>query len=89
MKAPRGVDVYLYSFFNLVARWEWVVNATPRPLYARERPGTHCTGGWVGPLAGLDGGGKSPPPPSGIRTPDRPARRKSLYRLSYHAQYEH
>jgi hypothetical protein len=26
----------------------WVVTATPRPLY-RERPGTHCTGGWVCP----------------------------------------
>jgi hypothetical protein len=24
-------------------------------LYPRERtPGTHCTGGWVGPSAGLD-----------------------------------
>ena len=37
----------------------WVVNATPRPLYPRERPGTHCTGRWVGPRAGLDGCGKS------------------------------
>ena len=27
----------------------WVVNTTPRLLYARERPGTHCVGGWVGP----------------------------------------
>ena len=26
-------------------------------------PGTHCTGGWVGPMAGLDGCGKSRPPP--------------------------
>jgi hypothetical protein len=26
----------------------WVVNATPRPLYPRERPGTHYIGGWVG-----------------------------------------
>jgi len=25
----------------------WVVNATPRPLYPRERAGTHCTGDWV------------------------------------------
>ena len=33
----------------------WVVNTTPRPLYPRERPGTHCIGGWVGPRAGLDG----------------------------------
>jgi len=41
----------------------WVVNATPRPLYPRERPGTHCIGGWVGPTASLDGCGKSRPPP--------------------------
>ena len=41
----------------------WVVNATPRPLYPREIPGTPCIGGWVGPRAGLDGCGKSRPPP--------------------------
>jgi hypothetical protein len=41
----------------------WVVNATPQPLYPRERPGTHCTGGWVGPRAGQDGCGKSRPAP--------------------------
>jgi hypothetical protein len=41
----------------------WVVNATPRPLYPRERPGTHCIGGWVGSRAGLDGCRKSRPPP--------------------------
>ena len=28
-----------------------------------ERPGTHCTRGWVGTSAGLDGYGKSRPPP--------------------------
>ena len=39
------------------------VSTTPRPLYFRERPGTHCTGGWVGPTAGLDGFGKSRLPP--------------------------
>jgi hypothetical protein len=37
----------------------WVVNATPRPLYLRKRPSTHCTGGWVRARAGLDGCGKS------------------------------
>jgi len=57
----RGINVYLYSFFNLGARWVWVVKATPRPLYPRERPGTHCIGGWVGPRAGLDGCRKSRP----------------------------
>ena len=39
----------------------WVVNATLRPLYSRERPGTPCIGGWVGPRADLDGCGKSRP----------------------------
>ena len=41
----------------------WVVNATPRPLYPRERPGTHCIGDWVGLRAGLDRCGKSCLPP--------------------------
>jgi hypothetical protein len=53
-------------FFNLGARWGWVVNATPRPLYPREEPSTHCIEGWVGPRAGLDGCGNSPPPPPGF-----------------------
>ena len=39
----------------------WVVSATPRPLYPRENPGTHCKGGWVVPRVGLDGCGKSHP----------------------------
>jgi hypothetical protein len=39
-----------------------VVNATPRLLYNRQRAGTHCTGGWLGTSAGLDGCGKSRPP---------------------------
>jgi hypothetical protein len=37
----------------------WVVSATPRPLYPREIPASHCIGGWVGHRAGLDGCGKS------------------------------
>jgi len=41
----------------------WMINARPRPLYPRERPGTHCIGGWVGPRAGLDDCGKSRSPP--------------------------
>ena len=62
-------------------RWGRVVNATAQPLYPRERPGTHSTGGWMGPRADLDRCGKSPP--TGIRSPDRPARSESLYRLSF------
>jgi len=41
----------------------WEVYATSQPLYLRERFGTPCIGGWVGPRAGLDGCGKSRPPP--------------------------
>jgi len=41
----------------------WDVNVTPRPLYPRQRPGTHCIGGRVGPRACLDGCGKSRPQP--------------------------
>jgi hypothetical protein len=35
----------------------------PGRCLPREIPGTHCTGGWVGPRAGLDRCGKYRPPP--------------------------
>jgi len=57
-------------------------------LYPRERPGTHFTGGWVGPRAGLDRCGKSRPP-AGVRSPDHPACSRWLYRLSYWANKNH
>jgi hypothetical protein len=38
-----------------------VVSTSPRPLYPRETPGTHCTGGWVGPRASPDVCEKSRP----------------------------
>jgi hypothetical protein len=59
-------------------RGMWSASRHGRP-YPRES--THCTGGWVGPGAGLDRCGKSRP--TGIRFPDLPARSESLYRLSY------
>jgi len=52
-KAEGGVEVWIYSFLNLSTRWEWVVNAMYRPLYPRERPGTHYRGGWVGPTRSI------------------------------------
>jgi hypothetical protein len=39
----------------LVLRWRCLVNATPWPLYPRERPHTRCTGGWVALRAGRKG----------------------------------
>jgi hypothetical protein len=38
MKAQSGsIGVALYSFFNLDSRRRWMINATPRSLYARVR----------------------------------------------------
>ena len=59
----------------------WVVNVTPRPLYPQERSGTHCVGGWVVSMAGLDRAENLTL--TGIRSLDRPARSESLYRLNY------
>ena len=55
--------------------WEWIYRSTisltsdlhgggwetPYPCHfiPQEKPGTHCTGSWVGPRAGLDSCGKS------------------------------
>jgi hypothetical protein len=55
-----------------------------RALPPGERtPGTHCTGGWVGPRVGLDteARGKNPLSLPGIepRSPRRPVRRQTLY----------
>jgi len=38
----------------------------PAALHPRERPGTHFTGGWAGPRAGLDG--RKNLVPTGIRS---------------------
>jgi hypothetical protein len=59
MQAHRGVEIYLYFFFNLGSTKGWVINATYLPLYPRERHGAHCIGDWVGSREGLDGYGKS------------------------------
>ena len=63
-------------------RWGWGGQYHAPAALTRERPGTHCTRDCVGPRDRLDGCGKSLPP-TGIRSPDRPARSESLYRLSY------
>jgi len=57
----------------------------PAALYSRERPGTQCVEGWVGPRpvwTGLENLA-----PTGIRSPDRPPRSHSLYRLRYPAHW--
>jgi hypothetical protein len=69
---------------------DWSASRLGRAFPPGERtPGTHFTGGWVGPRAGLDteARGKNPLPLPGIepRSPGRPARSQTLYCLSYPA----
>jgi hypothetical protein len=87
MKAPgeRGsISSYSYSTSALDGS-EW---SASRP--GERTPVALCTGGWVGPRAGLCRGyRKNPLPLPGIepRSPGRPARSLTLYCLSYPAHY--
>jgi hypothetical protein len=51
-----GEEVYSYSFStSALDGGEWSASLPGRAFTPGERtPGTHCTGGWVGPRAGLD-----------------------------------
>jgi hypothetical protein len=63
----------------------WVFNTTPRPLYPRERPGTHYIGaGWASEpfCTGVENLA-----PNGIRSPNRPSHSESLYRRRYSGSY--
>ena len=78
----RGASVLL--FFNLGARWGWVVNATPRPLYHRKRDLVPIVRvGWEGGGATGRCGEKKNLTFTGIRTLNRQARVESLYQLRY------
>ena len=50
-------------------------------LPTEKKPGTHCTGTWLGPRACQDECAKSHI--NGIRSTDRPARSQSLYQLRH------
>jgi hypothetical protein len=65
-----------------VNSWRWEVSFTSQPLYPLGRAfGTHCTGGWVDPRAGLDDMEKW----KFLTLPwlGRPDRSQSLYRLLF------
>ena len=58
---PRDwVEVQLYSSMTTALEGVNGQQHATTAFYPRERPGTHCTGGWVGPRAGLDGQKISP-----------------------------
>ena len=79
-RSRRGVEVLLYSTFNLGAMWGQVVKATPTPLYTLERD----------PVPIVQGAGWTPGPvwtskenltPTWILSPDSQAHSESLHQL--------
>jgi hypothetical protein len=79
-RVSRGIAL---PFLDRGIRRGWVVNSTPQPHFTPGKdpvPIVHEAGWAPGPVRR---GGRSRP--TGIRSPDRPARSQSLYRLSYRA----
>jgi len=60
----------------------WVVSVTPRPALPQGKTPYPLYRRLSGPQGG-SGRVRKISPPTGIRSPDRPARSESLYRLSY------
>ena len=89
-KGQRGVEVSLYSFFNLGARWGVGGQRHAPAALPTEGPGSHCIGGWVGLRAGLDENGKYRPPPGfDPRTVHLVARRYTNYAIPAHSTKYH
>ena len=79
LRGSRCIDLLI---INIGARWGVVGHRhASAALPPGKSPGAHCAGGWVGPSAGLHGCGeqKISCPPTGVRTPNRPARSESRY----------
>jgi len=79
----RGSTGIALLFLDHDTRKGWGVSLTPWPLYPLERPGTHCTRGWMGLRTRLHRCENLAN--AWIRSPDRPTRSHSLYRLGYRA----
>jgi hypothetical protein len=71
-KAQRRDRGIALLFLDLGTRSGWVVSTPPRPLFPRERPGPHSTGGFVGPRDGLDVCETSRPPRASSPGPSSP-----------------
>jgi len=83
--AHRGSKGIALPFHDHGTRRVWGVSVTPRPLLIPGKDPVPIVqeAGWAsGPVWT---GAENLDPPTGIRSPDRPARSQSLYRLSYRA----
>jgi len=82
-RVGRGIALLFHD--RGTRRWVSGQQHAPAALYPVERPGTHCTGGWVGPRAGLDERIISSSPGFDPGTFQPVA--QSLYRLSCRANF--
>jgi hypothetical protein len=87
MKTYGGVDVQIHVFFtSALVGGEWSGSHPGCFTPGEIAHGTHWIWGWVGPRTGLDDMEKRKIlalPELEIRPLGRPARSRSLYRLSY------
>jgi len=83
--AHRGNRGIALLFLDHGTRRGWGVSVTPRPLFTpgKEKVPIVQEAGWA---PGSFWTRSKNLAPTGIRSPDRPARRQSLYRLRYAAQ---
>ena len=75
-----GVEVYLYSFFNLIARWGWLL----KPHSGRFTAGRETRYSLSQRMGGRPGSVWTCAENlviTGIRSPDRSARSESLYQI--------
>jgi hypothetical protein len=91
MKTYGGVDVQIHIFLtSALAGGVWSASRPGRFTAEERAPGTHWTGGWVDPRAGLNDVVKRKLftlPGLELRPLGRPARSQSLYRLRYPDSY--
>jgi hypothetical protein len=87
--APRHFDVWGIGgiaplFLHLGTRLKWSASRPGRFTPGEEAPGTHWTGGWVNPTAGLDAEAeRRRSDPCRESNPSPPACSQPLYWLSY------
>ena len=81
---PQGEQRYSSTFFNHGARWGWVVNATPWPIYPLERDLVPIVSeaGWA---PGLVWTGIENLASTGIQSPDHLTCSELLHHLHYPA----
>ena len=78
-KDTEGIEVRLYSFFNLGTWRGWVSKPRGWPFCPPwKSPATRCMEGSVGLRTGLDDYGKSLPPLTGVLTPYHPTHSELL-----------